>query len=188
MKKFLKSPAAASVGAIVLLFVTDAFGNTRETRNRIYRTRTIGQKAFRQNVFLEEEKTLATTKVNVDSQGIILKGFDAVAFFKEGKPVKGNSTITSSYGGATYLFASTANKAEFDKNPAKYAPKYGGFCAYGVTLGELVDPDEPGPGAFIIYKGKLYICGNEGALKDFKNDIDGNIDKAEKNWPQLAAP
>ena len=186
MKKFLKSPAAASVGAIVLLFVTDAFGNTRETRNRIYRTRTIGQKAFGQNVFLEEEKTPATTKLNVDSQGIILKGFDVVALFKERKPAKGNSTITSSYGGATYLFASTANKAEFDKNPAKYAPKYGGFCAYGVSLGELADPGTPSP--FIIYKGKLYICGNQGALIAFKNGIDGNIDKAEKNWPQLATP
>jgi YHS domain-containing protein len=186
MKKLLKSPAAASVGAIVLLFVPDAFGNTRETRNPIYRTRTVGQKAFRQNVFLEEEKTPATTKLNVDSQGIILKGFDVVAYFKEGKPVKGNSTITSSYGGATYLFASTANKAEFDKNPDKYAPKYGGFCAYGVTVGVLSDPE--GPSAFIIYKGKLYICGNQGALKDFKNGIDGNIGKAEKNWPQLATP
>jgi len=186
MKKLLKSPATASVGAIVLLFVTDAFGNTRETRNPIYRTRTIGQKAFRQNFFLEEEKTAASTKLNVDSQGIILKGFDVVAYFKEGKPVKGNSTITSSYGGATYLFASTANKAEFDKNPDKYAPKYGGFCAYGVTLGVLSDPE--GPSAFIIYKGKLYICGNQGALKGFKNGIDDNIDKAEKNWPQLATP
>jgi YHS domain-containing protein len=69
-----------------------------------------------------------------------LKGYDAVAYFKQlGKPVKGNPEIKSSFQGATYLFASAQNKADFDKDPAKYAPQYGGFCAYGVTIGVLAD-------------------------------------------------
>ena len=61
-----------------------------------------------------------TANVNVDSKGVILYGYDAVAFFKQRKPVKGNPGIESTYQGATYLFASTADKADFDKDPAKY--------------------------------------------------------------------
>jgi YHS domain-containing protein len=137
-----------------------------------------------QNVFLEEEQGTGTTKQNVDSQGVILKGYDVVAFFKERKAVKGGSELSATYQGATYLFSSAANKAEFEKDPAKYVPQYGAFCAYGVTLGVLADTEID---AFLVYKGKLYVCGNQGALKDFKKDIDGNIDKANVNWRQLAS-
>jgi YHS domain-containing protein len=138
-----------------------------------------------QNVFLEEEQGTGTTKQNLDSQGVILKGCDVVAFFKERKAVKGSSDWSATYQSATYLFASAANKAEFEKDPARYAPQYGAFCAYGVTLGVLADPEVPD--AFLVYKGKLYICGNQGALKDFKKDIDSNIGKANTNWRQLAS-
>ena len=92
------------------------------------------------------------TKVNVDSNGVILKGYDAVAYFTQGKPVKGDPAIKSTYDGATYLFASAADKAAFDKNPAKYVPQYGGFCAYGVSVGVLSDIE--GPGGF-VHDGKL---------------------------------
>ncbi|HEX6567233.1 MAG TPA: YHS domain-containing (seleno)protein [Chthoniobacterales bacterium] len=138
-----------------------------------------------QNVFLEGEQGTETAKQNLDSQGVILKGYDVVAFFKERKAVKGSSDLSTTYQSATYLFTSAANKAEFEKNPAKYVPQYGAFCAYGVTLDVLADPEVPD--AFLIYKGKLYVCGNQGALKDFKKDIDGNIDKANANWRQLAS-
>jgi YHS domain-containing protein len=67
----------------------------------------------------------------VDGNRVILKGYDAVAFFEQGKPVKGNPTIKSSYQGATYLFASEADKTAFDKEPARYAPQYVGFCLQG---------------------------------------------------------
>jgi len=76
-----------------------------------------------QNAFQEEAKGDTTAKVNVDNKGIILKGYDAVAYFKEGRPVKGNPAIESTYQGAIYFFASAANKADFDKDPAKYAPR-----------------------------------------------------------------
>jgi YHS domain-containing protein len=138
-----------------------------------------------QNVFLEGEQGTGATKQNVDSQGVILKGYDVVAFFKERKPVKGSSELSATYQSATYLFTSAANKAEFEKDPAKYVPQYGAFCAYGVTLGVLADPEVPD--AFLVYKGKLYVCGNQGALKDFKKDLDGNIEKANVNWRQLAS-
>jgi YHS domain-containing protein len=139
-----------------------------------------------QNAFQEEAKGDTTTKVNVDSKGIILKGYDAVAYFKEGKPVKGNPAIESTYQSAIYLFASAANKADFDKDPAKYVPRYGAFCAYGVAKGLLADPE--GPSAFTVYKGKLYVCGNQSGLKSFKNDINGSIDKADENWRRLTGP
>lgn len=124
------------------------------------------------------------TKVNVDSKGVILKGYDAVAYFTQGKPVKGNPAIKSTYQGATYLFSSAANKTAFDKNPAKYVPQYGGFCAYGVSVGVLSDIE--GPGGF-VHDGKLYVCGDEAAGKSFRSDLKRNIAKADANWPKLVA-
>jgi YHS domain-containing protein len=125
-----------------------------------------------------------TANVNVDSKGVILNGYDVVAFFKQRKPVKGNPGIESTYQGATYLFASTADKADFDKDPAKYAPQYGGFCAYGVANG-ILSAIEGNPDAFAVYKGKLYLCGNQAALRGFRSNIDSNIEKADTNWRQL---
>ncbi len=139
-----------------------------------------------QDASARQAKAQPTARLNLDTQGIILKGYDAVAYFKQGKPVKGDPEIESVYQGATYRFASSLNKADFDKDPAKYAPQYGAFCAYGITNGVLFDPE--GPGAFALYKGKLYVCGNQGALKSFKNDIDGNIEKGNLNWRSLSKP
>jgi YHS domain-containing protein len=136
-----------------------------------------------QNTSPKESKSSNTAKVSVDSKGVILMGYDAVAYFKQGKPVKGNPGIESTYQGATYLFASTADKFDFDKDSAKYVPQYGGFCAYGVANGAatgIADPD-----AFVVYKGKLYLCGNQAALRSFKSNIDSNIDKADTNWRRL---
>ncbi|MGB9276441.1 MAG: YHS domain-containing (seleno)protein, partial [Terrimicrobiaceae bacterium] len=130
-----------------------------------------------------EAKVNESAKVNVDGNGIILKGCDTVGYFEQGKPIKGDSALTSTYRGATYLFASASNKAEFDKDPAKYAPQYGGFCAYGILKGALDDFE--GPGDFIIYKGKLYLCGNQSAVEIFKSNIDSNIEKSDANWRRL---
>ena len=145
-----------------------------------------GQEPGEPSASPQEAKGIATGKVNVDNQGIILKGYDAVAYFKQGKPVKGDPAIQSTYQGATYLFASATDKADFDKDPAKYAPRYGGFCSYAVAHGVLADADVAT--AFVIHKGKLYLCGNEGVLNDFKNDIDSNIEKADANWLHLTGP
>ena len=128
-------------------------------------------------------KASTTAKINVDSQGVILKGYDAVAYFKQEKSVKGNPEIKSSYQGAIYLFASAEDKADFDKDPAKYAPQYGGFCAYGVTVGILSDIEDPDG---FVYKGKLYVCGNKDAGKSFMIDLDSNIEKADTNWQRLS--
>jgi YHS domain-containing protein len=136
-----------------------------------------------QNASPKEEKSSDTAAVNVDSKGVILRGYDVVAYFKQGKPLKGNPAIESTYQGVTYLFASAANKADFDKDPAKYVPQYGGFCAYGVANGVLAAIESPN--AFTVYKGKLYLGGNQDALKSFKTNIDDNIEKADAYWREV---
>ena len=182
MKKILHSLAAASVAAAVV------FAGNNPVRASDEPTpgpagNTAGNGLDAQSASPKDAKGTTTAKVNVDSQGIILKGYDAVAYFKQGKPVKGNPEIQSTYQGAIYLFASPADKADFDKDPAKYAPRYGAFCSYGVANGVLADTDTAE--AFAVYKGKLYLCGNEGVMKEFKKDIQGNIEKADANWRQL---
>ena len=124
-------------------------------------------------------------KLNVDEKGVILKGYDAVAYFKEGKAVKGDPKYSSTYEGAIYYFASDADKADFDKSPAKYKPQYGGYCANAMTKGKLNDID---PNAFYIYKGKLYVCTGTTQLNNFKAKPDANIKKADKKWKYYQPP
>ena len=124
-------------------------------------------------------------KVNVDQNGVILKGYDAVAYFKQKRAVKGDPKYSSSYGGATYYFSSAEDKAEFDKTPAKYAPQYGGYCANSMTKRKLADTD---PNVFLVYKGKLYVCSSPKARAHFFSDPDANVKKADKNWEFYQPP
>src|SRR5215469_12077486 len=182
----LSSRVATAVFCATLFVANNAFSIDLKPQRGLARDLAVTlSKTSCQNVFLEGEQGAVTTKQNVDSQGIILKGCDVIALFKERKAVKGSSELSATHQSATYLFTSAANKAEFEKDPAKYVPQYGAFCAYGVTLGVLADTEVPD--AFLVYKGKLYVCGNQGAFKDFKKDIDSNIDKANVNWRQLAS-
>jgi YHS domain-containing protein len=124
-------------------------------------------------------------KFNVDQNGVILKGYDPVAYFKQNKAIKGDPKYSSSYGGATYYFASRDDKAEFDRSPAKYAPQYGGFCANSMTKRKLKDID---PNVFAVYKEKLYVCSSQKAKKSFFSDPDSNIKKADANWQFYQPP
>ncbi|HET9375971.1 MAG TPA: YHS domain-containing (seleno)protein, partial [Chthoniobacterales bacterium] len=121
-------------------------------------------------------------KVNVDSKGVILKGYDVVAYFAQKKAVKGKAKYQSSYQGATYYFSSAADLATFKKNPSKYVPQYGGFCANGVKNKRLVDSD---PNVFFIVKGKLYVCASPAAESEFRAHEDEDIVAANRNWEQL---
>ena len=123
--------------------------------------------------------------VNVDKEGVILKGYDAVAYFKQNKAVKGDPKYSSKYEGATYYFASEEDKAEFDKSPAKYAPQYGGFCAYSMSKRRIADID---PNQFFIYKDKLYVCTTAAALKEFSEKPEPHIQAADKNWDFYKVP
>ena len=77
--------------------------------------------------------------MNVDSNGVILKGYDPVAYFTRHQAVKGNPAIQTRFGGAIYNFVSVADKVAFSKNPSRYVPQYGAFCAYHLSKGELKD-------------------------------------------------
>ena len=117
--------------------------------------------------------------VNVDKNGVILKGYDPVAYFEQNRAVRGSPKYSSIYQDATYYFASEADKTEFDKAPGKYAPQYGGFCAYSMMKRKIADID---PNQFLIYKGKLYVCSGAHELKEFGAKPDANIPAADKNW------
>ena len=132
-------------------------------------------------VVLAEETAQPARKarLNVDRNGLILKGYDAVAYFTRHQAVKGNPAIQTSFGGATYYFASVADKVAFGKNPSKYVPQYGGFCASHMSKGKLKDSN---PTAFLIYKGKLYVCAGADGAKEFRSNIDENMRKADDYW------
>jgi YHS domain-containing protein len=123
--------------------------------------------------------------VNVDQNGVILKGYDAVAYLKQNKAVKGDPKYASKYEDATYYFASAEDKSEFDKDPAKYAPQYGGFCANSMSKRRIADID---PNAFFVYKGKLYVCTSPKGMQEFKAKPDENIQAADKNWDFYKVP
>jgi YHS domain-containing protein len=124
-------------------------------------------------------KPASTARLNVDRNGVILKGYDPVAYFTLHQAVKGKPAIHTRFGGAIYYFASVADKVAFSKNPSKYVPQYGGFCAYHLSKGEFKDSD---PTAFLVYKGKLYICSDTDGAKKFRSNIDQNIRKADDYW------
>jgi YHS domain-containing protein len=132
-------------------------------------------------VILAEQsaKPAPKARLNVDSNGVILKGYDPVAYFTQHQAVKGNPAIQAGFGGAIYYFVSVADKVAFSKNPSKYLPQYGGFCAYHLTKGEFKDSD---PTVFLIYKGKLYICSDADGAKKFQSNIQENIRKADDYW------
>jgi hypothetical protein len=96
--------------------------------------------------------------------------------------VRGNPSITNTYNGATYFFASREDKADFDRSPAKFEPQYGGFCANSMAKGKRDDVD---PKVFRVYKDKLYVCRTPAALKEFSANLDTNISNADRNWLQI---
>jgi YHS domain-containing protein len=120
--------------------------------------------------------------INRDKAGLGLQGYDPVAFFTEGKAVRGKPDHTAVHNGTTYRFASAQNKQLFQMSPKMYEPAFGGYCAFGVSKNVVVGID---PEAFQIVEGRLFLQYSKGARKDFSKDIKGNTAKAEGNWPGL---
>ena len=111
-----------------------------------------------------------------------ISGYDAVAFFTEGKPVMGNGWNVSDYNGVMYAFANEKNKKMFEANPEKYLPAYGGYCAYGVAVGKKFVAD---PNTWKIVDGKLYLNLDKDIQKKWLKDIPDYIKKADKNWAKI---
>src|SRR5258707_11436168 len=117
-----------------------------------------------------------------NKDGAAILGYDAVAYFPDNKPTKGNPKFQSEYEGAKYYFASAGHKALFDANPAKYAPAYGGYCGYAASIDRL---SPISPEWFQIIDGRLVLQHNKKATDKFNADQKGNIVKADQNWPGL---
>ena len=113
---------------------------------------------------------------------LAVSGYDPVAYFTDSKPVKGKSSITHKYMGAVWQFSSEANKAKFVANPEKYAPQYGGYCAWAVSQGYTASGD---PKQWKIVNGKLYLNYDASVQKRWEKDIPGFIAAANKNWPGI---
>ena len=124
----------------------------------------------------------STSPINVDAGGLALSGYDPVAYFEGGKPTRGVASLSASYGGARYLFASESHRKLFLENPRKYVPEYGGFCAVGTSFGEKVDVD---PETGKVVNGKLYLNNGAKALEIFNHDTQKTISRANQNWPSV---
>jgi YHS domain-containing protein len=124
------------------------------------------------------------TLLNLDKSGVAVQGYDPVAFFTDARPVKGNSQFTSNLKGATYRFASAEHKAAFDKEPTKYEPQFGGYCAYGLSKNKLVPIEVD---AFQVVNGRLLLQYDKGIRDKFNKDTQGNLKLADSNWPGLVA-
>ena len=111
-----------------------------------------------------------------------IKGYDTVAYFTEGKAVKGNKDFSTEYQQAKWLFSSQENLDLFVANPEKYAPQYGGYCAYAVSQNTTASIK---PELFTIHDGKLYLNYNKKINDDWLANKEQYINEADKNWPNV---
>ncbi len=114
--------------------------------------------------------------------GKAIKGYDPVAYFTESKPVQGDPKISYSYEGAEWYFASEKNRDAFKADPVKYAPQYGGYCAFGASKGYKAPTEAD---AWTIVDGKLYLNYNTKVRTEWNKDQPGYIQKADKNWVEI---
>jgi YHS domain-containing protein len=121
--------------------------------------------------------------VNVDESRLAIKGYDPVAYFTEAKPVKGSSQFNAEYLGATYYFSSPSNESMFKGNPEKYAPQYGGYCAFGVSKEYKFDID---PEAWAVVDDKLYLNLNKKVQGRWIGQKEELIVEANDIWTQIA--
>lgn len=114
--------------------------------------------------------------------GLAVHGYDVVAYHTAGKPVRGDAKFAIVHNEATYRFASEDNLNAFKANPAKYEPAYGGYCAFGVSVGAKFDGD---PNYWKIVDGKLYLNLDNGIQQKWLSDVPAAIKKADATWPSI---
>lgn len=110
-----------------------------------------------------------------------IRGYDPVAYLTENRAVKGQKSLTYSWNGAVWHFASKANLEAFKADPMKFAPQYGGYCAYGVAEGYTPETD---PQAFKVVDNKLYLNLSKYVAQQWEKDITGYVKAANENWPR----
>lgn len=120
--------------------------------------------------------------LNAES-GVALRGYDVVAYFAEGAPRHGSAEFAHSWNGAEWRFASAGNRDSFAADPARYAPQYGGYCAYAMAQGYFADVE---PEAFSVVNGKLFLNANLRVRSRWLGDVPGYVAQADRNWPRLS--
>lgn len=131
--------------------------------------------------FMGVQPAEAVPPINTES-GIAIKGYDPVAYFTAGKPVRGDARHSHDWMGAKWQFSTDENRQTFIADPERYAPRYGGYCAYAVSQGITADID---PNAWKIVDGSLYLNLSPGVADIWNKDIPGYIALANENWPKL---
>lgn len=116
--------------------------------------------------------------------GVAIDGYDPVAYFTDGEPVEGKKGFSHAWNGATWRFASAEHRDLFAAEPERYAPQYGGYCAWAVARGKTAGID---PEAWKIVDGKLYLNYSKKIQRRWEQDIAGNIMAADESWPELLA-
>ncbi len=114
--------------------------------------------------------------------GKAIRGYDPVAYFTENKPVQGNENLVYKWNNANWYFSSQENLDLFKANPEKYAPQYGGYCAYGLSNGYKAPTDAD---AWTIDNGRLYLNYNKEVRDMWNKERKERIEKADKNWPEV---
>ncbi|MEL6617418.1 MAG: YHS domain-containing (seleno)protein [Pseudomonadota bacterium] len=114
--------------------------------------------------------------------GVAVDGTDVVAYFTQGAPVAGSPDISHDWNGATWHFATRENRAAFAADPERYAPRYGGYCAWAVSNGYTASTT---PEAWRIVDGKLYLNYSRRIQRRWERNIPGRISAADANWPEV---
>ena len=136
-------------------------------------------------VFLLSMPTAALAKSEINQSfigSVAIEGTDPVAYFTDKKAVKGSSEYSHRWKGGEWRFKNAVNRDAFAAQPEKYAPQFGGYCAWAVSQGYTASID---PEAWTINKGKLYLNYSKGVRDEWAKDISDNIAKGENNWPKV---
>jgi hypothetical protein len=116
-----------------------------------------------------------------ERDGLAIDGYDPVAYVTDQKPVKGSPEVQFVHRGSTFQFTSDAHRQVFIADPGRFAPQYGGYCAYGMAKGYKAKID---PAAFTVVDGKLFLNYNDAVRAQWLSDIPGYIRRADANWPE----
>jgi YHS domain-containing protein len=130
---------------------------------------------------LAQAATAQKAEIFQTKEGAI-RGYDPVAYFSIGKPVKGEAQFSFTYKDATWYFSSEDNKKLFSDSPEKYIPQFGGYCSYAVSQNYTYETD---PAAFTIVNDKLYLNYNQKTMDHWRSKQDEYIESATKNWPAV---
>ncbi len=142
--------------------------------------RTLGLISLALAVFGAPQSVLAAGDFRHSTPGV--SGYDVVSYQTGEKPLRGNGNHIATHEGVTYLFINEGNRKTFERNPSKYVPAYGGYCAFGASVGKKFVGD---PEVWRVVNGRLYLTLDTKIQEQWLKDIRGNIKKADANWVKI---